>query len=67
MRRGDYERWLADPGSFALLAEVGDEAVGYAVVHVQGPDETWVTGDRTAELETLAVLPGHGAPASAAR
>ena len=57
MRRGDYERWLAEPGSFALVAEEDGEAVGYAVVHLQGPDETWVTGERTAELETIAVLP----------
>jgi len=59
MRRDDYERWLAEPGSFALVAEEDGEAVGYAVVHVQGPDETWVTGERTAELESLAVLPSH--------
>jgi GNAT superfamily N-acetyltransferase len=59
MRRADYERWLAEPGSFALVAEEEGTAVGYAVVHVQGPDETWVTGERTAELETLAVLPSH--------
>ncbi|MEV6697330.1 GNAT family N-acetyltransferase [Streptomyces sp. NPDC051453] len=29
----------------------------------EGPDDTWVTGDRIAELQTLAVLPaerGHG-------
>ena len=57
MRREQYERWLAEPGSFALVAEEDGGAVGYAVVHVQGPDETWVTGERTAELETLAVLP----------
>lgn len=58
MRRADYERWLAEPGSFALLAEQDGAPVGYALVHVGGPDETWVTGERTAELETLAVLPG---------
>jgi len=57
MRRADYERWLAEPGSFALVAEEGGAAVGYAVVHLIGPDETWVTGERTAELESLAVLP----------
>ena len=28
-------------------------------MHVQGPDETWVTSERTAELETLAVLPAR--------
>lgn len=59
LRRRDYERWLAEPDSFALVAEDGEEVAGYAVVHVGGPDETWVTSDRTAELETLAVLPSH--------
>ena len=57
MRRADYERWLAEPGSFALVAEDESEAAGYTVVRVRGPDETWVTSERTAELETLAVLP----------
>ena len=57
MRRADYERWLTEPGSFTLVAEEDGTAVGYAVVHLGGPDETWVTGERTAELETLAVLP----------
>ena len=59
LRRRDYGRWLAESDSFALVAEDGQEVVGYAVVHVGGPDETWVTSDRTAELETLAVLPSH--------
>ena len=57
MRRADYELWLAEAGSFALVAEEDGEAAGYAVVHLQGPDETWITSDRTAELETLAVMP----------
>ena len=59
MRRADYERWLAEPGSFALVADVDGEAAGYAMVRLQGPDETWVTDERRAELETLAVLPAH--------
>jgi GNAT superfamily N-acetyltransferase len=59
MRRSEYESWLAHPDSFAVVAEEDGEPVGYAVAHVRGPDETWVTGERTAELETLAVLPGH--------
>ena len=59
MRLADYRRWLATPGSFALVAEAEGQAVGYAVVHVTGPDETWVTSERTAELESLAVLPDH--------
>lgn len=57
-RRGAYLEWLASPGSFILLAEKGQQAVGYAMVHVKpGPDDTWVTGDRIAELETLSVAP----------
>ena len=57
MRRGDYERWLAQAGSFALVAEEDGTAIGYAVVQIGGADETWATGERTAELATLAVLP----------
>jgi hypothetical protein len=28
-------------------------------VHMRGPEETWATKERIAELETLTVLPGH--------
>ena len=66
MRLADYRRWLADPGSFALLADEAGEPVGYAVVHVKGPDETWETSERTAELESLAVLPESRAAARGA-
>jgi ribosomal protein S18 acetylase RimI-like enzyme len=59
MRHADYVRWLAEPGSFALVADMDGEAAGYAVVRLEGPDETWVTDERRAELETLAVLPAH--------
>jgi len=58
VRRAEYVEWLGIEGSFVLLAERGDELVGYALVHVkQGPDDTWVTGTRMAELESLSVLP----------
>lgn len=56
-RRADYERWLAAPDAFALLAEAEGYAVGYTVVAVRGPDETWTTSDRVAEIETLVVAP----------
>ena len=59
VRRALYEEWLADPDAFVLIAEIDAAPVGYAVVHMRGPEETWATGDRVAELETLAVLPGH--------
>ena len=57
-RRAAYEQWLASPGSFVLVAERGNSVVGYALVAVRpGPDDTWVSGDRLAELETLSVAP----------
>ena len=57
VRRELYEEWLAEPDAFVLLAEVNREAIGYALVHLRGPEETWATGDRIGVLETLAVLP----------
>jgi ribosomal protein S18 acetylase RimI-like enzyme len=57
-RRDAYVAWMASPGSFILLAERERQLVGYALVHVRpGPDDTWVTGDRIAELETISVAP----------
>lgn len=61
-RRSAYLEWLAFPGGFILLAEKlterGEELVGYALVQVRpGPDDTWVTGSRMAELQTLSVSP----------
>jgi ribosomal protein S18 acetylase RimI-like enzyme len=41
-----------------LVAQDGRRAVGYALVHMRGAEETWATGERIAELETLTVLPG---------
>ncbi|MET7536706.1 GNAT family N-acetyltransferase [Streptomyces sp. NPDC005349] len=64
LRRECYRRWILDEGSFVLLAERDGQPVGYAFVQIEeGPDDTWVTGDRIAELQTLSVLPverGHG-------
>jgi ribosomal protein S18 acetylase RimI-like enzyme len=59
VRRALYEEWLGGPDAFALIAEEDSGPVGYAVVQVRGPEETWATGDRVAELQSLAVLPGH--------
>jgi GNAT superfamily N-acetyltransferase len=64
VRRSCYQRWIREDGSFILLAERGGHAVGYAFVEIQaGPDDTWVTGSRIAELQTLCVAlaeRGHG-------
>ena len=57
VRRALYEGLFSEPGTFALIAEFGSSPVGYALVHIRGPEETWSTGDRVAELETLTVLP----------
>jgi ribosomal protein S18 acetylase RimI-like enzyme len=57
-RRAAYAQWLAAPGSFVLVAERGGSLLGYALVAVRpGPDDTWASGDRLAELETLSVAP----------
>ena len=60
-RRELYAGFLAD-GGFAVLAEDGDALVGYAMVAVKTSaetelDDTWVSGDRVADIETLVVLP----------
>ena len=57
VRRELYEEWLSEPDAFVLLAEVDGEPVGYALVHLRGPEETWETGERIGVLETLTVQP----------
>jgi len=60
LRRHEYLAWLTLPGSFAVTARKAGRLVGYAVVVVhQGPDDTWVTGDRIAEVESLCVAVGE--------
>jgi ribosomal protein S18 acetylase RimI-like enzyme len=58
-RRGEYERWLAEPRAFALVAERSCELLGYAMVHTRRGSPTWPLSDPAAELETLAVLPSE--------
>ena len=57
LRRRQYEHWLSEPDSFALVARSGERAVGYALVHVRGGSPTWRFGERAGEIETLSVLP----------
>jgi GNAT superfamily N-acetyltransferase len=59
VRRGLYEEWLVEPNAFVLVASVDGEPIGYALVHMRPPEETWATSDPIAELETLSVLPEH--------
>ena len=55
-RRQRYADWLASSESFVLVARRGDRLVGYFMVAVAEGDETFATGDRLAELESLVVL-----------
>jgi ribosomal protein S18 acetylase RimI-like enzyme len=58
IRRERYVQWLAEPDGFALLASVDPNGgpVGYAVVSIHGADDSHRTGERFAELQSLAVL-----------
>ncbi len=55
-RRQRYAEWLATTDSFVLVARSSDRLVGYFMVAVAEGDETFATGDRLAELESLVVL-----------
>jgi ribosomal protein S18 acetylase RimI-like enzyme len=56
-RRACYEQWLSTPGSFALIAEDGRRAIGYAVVSLGEGSQGWASGDRVGDVHDLAVLP----------
>jgi ribosomal protein S18 acetylase RimI-like enzyme len=63
-RRALYEDLFRKPDTFLFLATVEDRLIGYALVHVLPAGEswvtdTWITGDRIAELESISVLPEH--------
>lgn len=61
-RRELYEHCLASDDAFLLLASRGDKLVGYVMVAVEPDgtrlwDDSWVVGERVAELETIVLLP----------
>src|SRR6478672_3091032 len=64
VRRGLYETLLTKTDSLLLLAFVGETAVGYGLAHVMPADDTWIpdtweTGKRIGEIESLSVLPKY--------
>ena len=64
MRRALYNDILSKEGTVLLLASVGATLVGYGLAHVMPLEETWVadtwrTGPRIGEIESVAVLPDH--------
>ncbi|HEY2687619.1 MAG TPA: GNAT family N-acetyltransferase [Streptosporangiaceae bacterium] len=59
-----YAELLGKPDTILLLATADGELVGYGLAHVMPAGDTWVadtwqTGDRIGEIESLAVLPSH--------
>lgn len=59
-----YAELLAKPDTILLLAEAGGAPVGYGLAHVLELEETWipdtwVTGPRIGEIESLSVLPAY--------
>nr|WP_255496922.1 MULTISPECIES: GNAT family N-acetyltransferase [unclassified Mycolicibacterium] len=62
MRRILYEDLLAKPDTLLLIASVDDRVIGYGLAHVMAVEDTWVadtwaTGSRIGEIESLSVLP----------
>ena len=63
-RRALYADLFRKPETFLFLARTRGELVGYALGHILGSAEswwrdTWRTGDRVGELESVSVLPEH--------
>ncbi len=63
-RRSLYRGLLAKPDTLLLLALVDDTAVGYGLTHVMPVadswiEDTWMTGERIGEIESLSVLPEY--------
>ena len=63
-RRALYVELFRKPETFLFLARERGELVGYALGHILGPGEswwsdTWRTGKRVGELESISVLPEH--------
>ena len=59
-----YAGLLAKPDTVLLLAYDGSEPIGYGLSHVMAPAETWTadtwqTGDRIGEIESVGVLPAY--------
>ncbi|HEX3299617.1 MAG TPA: GNAT family N-acetyltransferase [Actinomycetota bacterium] len=57
VRSERYRAWLAEPDTFLLVAEDDGVAAGYALVTFRERDDSNATGDRFAELQSLAVTP----------
>ncbi len=59
IRREKYREWLGHEGAFVLLAEDDEGPAGYALVSFHDRDDSHATGERFAELHSLAVAEGR--------
>ena len=60
-RQRQYREWLADGSGRLFIAERDGRALGYLMLTIGDGPATWEVGDRVAEIETMAVLPGERA------
>ncbi len=63
-RRKLYEELLPKPDTLFLLALVDEKPIGYGLSHVFEMQDTWIedtwrTGERIGEIESLSVLPAY--------
>ena len=63
-RKELYEEFLAKPDTLLLLAFDGSAAIGYGLAHVMAVEDSWVpdtwqTGQKIGEVESLSVLPQY--------
>jgi len=64
VRKVLYEELLVKPDTLLLLAFDGSAAIGYGLAHVMAVDDSWIpdtwqTGQRIGEIESLSVLPEY--------
>jgi ribosomal protein S18 acetylase RimI-like enzyme len=64
VRKVLYEELLVKPDTLLLLAFDGSAAIGYGLAHVMAVEDSWIpdtwqTGRRIGEVESLSVLPGY--------
>jgi ribosomal protein S18 acetylase RimI-like enzyme len=63
-KRSIYASLMHKPDTMLFIARVGIAPIGYALMHVIAAKDTWIadtwaTGSRVAELESLSVLPAY--------
>ena len=59
IRSQRYAEWLGHEGAFALIAEDDEGPAAYALVSFHERDDSHTTGERFAELHSLAVADGR--------